>query len=176
MCGGQLEVGNGGMTTTEYMTHFSLWCLMKVRPHTSPTPTPTPALVWCSAGWACADYVCCACGGVQAPLLVGCDIENMSADTKMILMNTEAIAINQDPLGVQGHRVWSDAAPSPPTGASTLVTTKCVANAKYQQWTIGSDNKIRTAADGRCIDIDECDTGDEGDNVSVYPCHSLCVV
>ena len=24
-----LEVGNGGMTTTEYETHFSLWCLMK---------------------------------------------------------------------------------------------------------------------------------------------------
>ena len=25
-----LEVGNGGMTTDEYKTHFSLWCLMKV--------------------------------------------------------------------------------------------------------------------------------------------------
>lgn len=25
-----LEVGNGGMTTTEYETHFSLWCLVKV--------------------------------------------------------------------------------------------------------------------------------------------------
>ena len=23
-----LEVGNGGMTTTEYRTHFSLWCLL----------------------------------------------------------------------------------------------------------------------------------------------------
>ena len=25
-----LEVGNGNMTTTEYITHFSLWALMKV--------------------------------------------------------------------------------------------------------------------------------------------------
>ena len=25
-----LEVGNGGMTTIEYETHFSLWALMKV--------------------------------------------------------------------------------------------------------------------------------------------------
>ena len=25
-----LEVGNGGMSTTEYITHFSLWALMKV--------------------------------------------------------------------------------------------------------------------------------------------------
>ena len=26
-----LEIGNGGMSTTEYETHFSLWALMKVR-------------------------------------------------------------------------------------------------------------------------------------------------
>jgi alpha-galactosidase len=25
-----LEVGNGGMTTEEYRSHFSLWALMKV--------------------------------------------------------------------------------------------------------------------------------------------------
>jgi len=25
----KLEVGNGGMTNTEYKSHFSLWCLMK---------------------------------------------------------------------------------------------------------------------------------------------------
>eukprot|EP00483_Globobulimina_turgida_P002923 UN02928 len=61
-----LEVGNGGMSTTEYITHFSLWCIGK------------------------------------APLLIGCDITRMSADTRMILMNEEAIAINQDKLGVQG--------------------------------------------------------------------------
>ena len=24
-----LEIGNGGMSKTEYMTHFSLWCLAK---------------------------------------------------------------------------------------------------------------------------------------------------
>lgn len=27
---GMLEVGNGGMTTEEYRTHFSIWALMKV--------------------------------------------------------------------------------------------------------------------------------------------------
>ena len=26
-----LEIGNGGMSTTEYEIHFSLWALMKVR-------------------------------------------------------------------------------------------------------------------------------------------------
>ncbi|XP_062507907.1 uncharacterized protein LOC134184274 [Corticium candelabrum] len=66
-----LEVGNGGMSKTEYITHFSLWCLMK------------------------------------SPLLVGCDVRNMSQDTLTILTNKEAIAVNQDPLGVQGHKVNS---------------------------------------------------------------------
>merc|ERR1711963_641795 len=66
-----LEVGNGGMTTTEYRSHFSLWCLMK------------------------------------APLIIGCDVNNMDEDTRTILLNTEAIAVNQDPRGIQGRLVRS---------------------------------------------------------------------
>lgn len=64
-----LEVGNGGLSTTEYISHFSLWALIK------------------------------------SPLLIGCDLSSMSYDTYRILSNAEVIAINQDPLGVQGHRV-----------------------------------------------------------------------
>jgi alpha-galactosidase len=64
-----LEVGNGGMTVTEYKSHFSLWALSK------------------------------------APLLIGTDITNMTKETFEILTNHEIIAINQDPLGVQGKRV-----------------------------------------------------------------------
>eukprot|EP01126_Amoeba_proteus_P038717 TRINITY_DN4049_c0_g1_i9.p3 TRINITY_DN4049_c0_g1~~TRINITY_DN4049_c0_g1_i9.p3 ORF type:complete len:149 (+),score=22.06 TRINITY_DN4049_c0_g1_i9:590-1036(+) len=41
----------------------------------------------------------------KAPLLIGADITNLSDDIKAILMNKEVIAINQDPLGVQGHKV-----------------------------------------------------------------------
>ena len=63
-----LEVGNGGMTTTEDETHMSLWCLMK------------------------------------APLLIGCDVSNMTNDTRRILTNTEVIAVNQDPMGIQGKK------------------------------------------------------------------------
>ena len=67
-----LEVGNGGMSTTEYETHFSLWCLMK------------------------------------APLLIGCDVRNMSDDTVRILTNSEVIAVNQDKMGIQGNKVTTD--------------------------------------------------------------------
>jgi alpha-galactosidase len=67
-----LEIGNGGMTTTEYRAHFSMWALF------------------------------------SAPLLVGTDVSNMSADTREILLNRAVIAVDQDPLGQQGHRVKKD--------------------------------------------------------------------
>lgn len=42
---------------------------------------------------------------MKAPLLIGCDVRNMSPSTFRILSNEEVIAVNQDPLGVQGKRV-----------------------------------------------------------------------
>ncbi|CAI0431360.1 unnamed protein product [Linum tenue] len=45
---------------------------------------------------------------IKAPLLIGCDIRNMTAETKEILSNQEVIAVNQDPLGVQGRKVHSN--------------------------------------------------------------------
>ena len=41
---------------------------------------------------------------VKSPLLIGCDVTKMTNDTLMILTNKDVIALNQDPLGVQGHR------------------------------------------------------------------------
>ncbi|MCH98010.1 putative alpha-galactosidase/alpha-N-acetylgalactosaminidase, partial [Trifolium medium] len=41
----------------------------------------------------------------KAPLLIGCDVRNMTAETLEILTNKEVIAINQDSLGVQGRKV-----------------------------------------------------------------------
>jgi alpha-galactosidase len=64
-----LEVGNSGMSLTEYRAHFSMWCLL------------------------------------AAPLMAGNDIRGMSADIRDILANKEVIAIDQDPLGREGHRV-----------------------------------------------------------------------
>ncbi|MEI7730762.1 MAG: glycoside hydrolase family 27 protein [Verrucomicrobiota bacterium] len=42
---------------------------------------------------------------LAAPLMIGCDIRNMDAETRRILTNPEAIAVDQDPLGRQGNRV-----------------------------------------------------------------------
>ena len=67
-----LEVGNGGMSDSEYRAHFSLWAMM------------------------------------AAPLIAGNDIAAMSQATHDILANREVIAVDQDRLGVQGHRVWRE--------------------------------------------------------------------
>jgi alpha-galactosidase len=64
-----LQVGLGGMTDTEYRTHFSLWAEM------------------------------------AAPLLIGSDVRNATPATMKILLNRDVIAVDQDPLGIQGRVV-----------------------------------------------------------------------
>jgi len=45
---------------------------------------------------------------LAAPLLSGNDLTKMSPDTIALLTNREVIAIDQDPAGQQGDRVWSE--------------------------------------------------------------------
>ncbi|XP_042013413.1 alpha-galactosidase 3-like [Salvia splendens] len=44
---------------------------------------------------------------MKAPLLIGCDVRNITSETLEILSNEEVIAVNQDSLGVQGRKVYS---------------------------------------------------------------------
>jgi alpha-galactosidase len=45
---------------------------------------------------------------LAAPLLAGNDLPNMKPEVKAILTNKDVIAIDQDPLGKQGKRAYSD--------------------------------------------------------------------
>ena len=45
---------------------------------------------------------------LAAPLLAGNDLPNMKPEIQAILINREVIAIDQDPLGKQGSRVYSE--------------------------------------------------------------------
>jgi alpha-galactosidase len=45
---------------------------------------------------------------LAAPLLAGNDVAHMSPETASILMNKEVIAVDQDPLGKQGDRVYAE--------------------------------------------------------------------
>jgi alpha-galactosidase len=42
---------------------------------------------------------------LAAPLMTGNNLVTMEAKTRDILTNPEVIAIDQDPLGIQGHRI-----------------------------------------------------------------------
>ena len=60
---------------------------------------------------------------LAAPLLAGNDLTKMSEDTREILMNREVIAVDQDPLGVQGHRIWAQ--------GTTEIWAKRLTNGRY---------------------------------------------
>jgi alpha-galactosidase len=45
---------------------------------------------------------------LAAPLMAGNDLRDMKPEIHDILTNKEVIAVNQDPLGRQGRRVWKD--------------------------------------------------------------------
>ena len=53
----------------------------------------------------------------KAPLIIGTDVTNITAAALAILTNAEAIAVNQDPLGVQAAAVWSSAGTAVPGGS-----------------------------------------------------------
>ena len=106
-----LEVGNGGMTLTEYKTHFALWSITK------------------------------------APLLIGCDITKMTDDIKKILTNPEVIAVNQDSLGQQGHKIKRTEVELPegyqPTLRNTRLEVADCTGKINQKWYINKDGSIR---------------------------------
>ena len=109
----------------------------------------------------------------KAPLLVGCDVTTMTEETKSILLNPEIIAVNQDPLGIQGRKITSAQVYRPlgfKKNAETapLRIAPCKGTSS-QRWKINSDGSISNG-DGLCMDIYNCD-GSSGAQVEVYPCH-----
>ena len=79
-----LEVGNGGMNENEDRAHFALWCLLKA-----------PLL---STNSLFSHFL--------TLYKVGCDVTKMSNATFSTLSAKELIAVNQDPLGVQGDLIY----------------------------------------------------------------------
>ena len=132
-----LEIGNGHMSDTEYVTHFSLWSISK------------------------------------APLLIGTDLTKMSAAALSTLTNPEVIAVNQDPLGIQGKIVAYGTSQSPDAASRAIVANLSLpgVDPRRYQWTYNSqDGSIRSVFDGRCLSIDNCSTAD-GANIVLNNCH-----
>ena len=132
-----LEVGNGGMSLTEYKTHFGLWAISK------------------------------------APLLIGCDITNITDDIKNILTNSEIIAINQDKLGQQGHKIRRTFVPLPEDYKPVLYESELEImdcdDIIEQKWYINSDGSIRNNNENLCMEIPKC--VDYDTKAKTAPCH-----
>ncbi len=111
----------------------------------------------------------------KAPLLIGCDVTNMSAATLATLTNPEVIAVNQDSLGVQGNKVafaWSHSS-NTSTGVALTNCSSFSSNAepKRAEWKYNSqDGSIRSVPYGKCLSIENCDTTG-GASIVVTECH-----
>ena len=109
----------------------------------------------------------------KAPLLIGCDITKMSEEIKNILTNPEVIAVNQDKLGQQGHKIKRTeiVVPKeyePELRSSNLEVFECNGG-KNQKWYINEDGSIRNNNENFCIDIPNC--ASEDTTVSIFGCH-----
>jgi alpha-galactosidase len=93
---------------------------------------------------------------MAAPLITGNDITTMSAATQATLTNSDVIAIDQDPLGVQGQpisasttlEVWSKKLASPSSYAVVLFNrTTATANITVTWSSLGLTGTSATVRD-----------------------------
>ncbi len=69
----------------------------------------------------------------KAPLLVGCDITNMSNETLAILTNPEVIAVSQDPLGKQVSKALGPVFPNQKVNGLSLLSLSLLSVKAQQQ-------------------------------------------
>lgn len=118
---------------------------------------------------------------VKSPLLIGCDITKLTPEIKDILMNPEVIAVNQDKLGIQGHKIKSTQYYTKPrtkfmnffdfnqeNKEEYVVVNKCEGKLG-QKWTIMEDGSIRNQESGLCLTIPDCKK--EQADLMVQECH-----
>ncbi len=100
----------------------------------------------------------------KAPLIIGCDVRNISAAALSTLTNPEVIAVNQDPLGIQGKKV-AFAPSQSPKASSEAAIANCSSSSssidpRRHQWTYNpEDESIRSVFNGRCLSVARCVAG-----------------
>ena len=94
----------------------------------------------------------------KAPLIIGCDVTNMTKEIKNILMNREVIAINQDSLGEQGRKIKYKKIDLPENYnlyPEFLDISTCNGK-KEQKWYINENGAIKNNNEDLCIEIPNC--------------------
>jgi hypothetical protein len=106
------------------------------------------------------------------PLFLGTNVLNMSATTLETISNAAAIAINQDPLGVQGYQVDVGQVPVPYNGGTLLnLTSDCSPSVAANLWRLdAATGQISNAnSSGDCLAVYDCGNG-AGDVIFAYQC------
>lgn len=98
----------------------------------------------------------------KAPLIISCDITKMSDETYKILSNEEIIAINQDPLGIQGEKIKTNQSLSENednlSENKDIILARCDGTDR-QKWVIRNDGSIRNPDGEICLEIPRCHRG-----------------
>jgi len=103
---------------------------------------------------------------LAAPLIISANVRNISSYNLETYLNQEVIAINQDPLALQGIRLAG-----PPLSSKYQVTTAhtmtCDGSDPNQQWKYGTpmDQFLSNGATNMCLNLDDCTL-----DVIYYPC------
>ena len=93
----------------------------------------------------------------KAPLIIGCDITNMTKEIKDILINKEVIAINQDSLWEQGRKIKRMYVQLPKDFTHSLFKSEIEVvdcdGSNEQKWYINDDGSISNNNEDFCIEV-----------------------
>lgn len=115
---------------------------------------------------------------LKSPLIIGNDVRAMTKDdeTMSIIGNDEVIAVNQDALGFQGRRIWSDMMSEVPS----VILTKCAAavsasqqdDPASQQWKVQEDGTIINPLTMLCLQDNSLNniTDEESQHITLTSC------
>ena len=96
----------------------------------------------------------------KAPLLIGCDVTNITQNIIDILTNPEVISINQDSLGQQGRKIKYTQKYLPDDYQYDLAPTEIEVapcnGKKEQKWYINNDGSIKNNNEDLCMEIPLC--------------------
>lgn len=96
---------------------------------------------------------------VAAPLLISGSITEMSNYTLATYSNADVIAVNQDPLGKAGSRIYGSALNGGgPWGSNSPAGATPCSGDESQQWEMDSpyDRYVQRPLDGSCLNVDNC--------------------
>jgi hypothetical protein len=97
----------------------------------------------------------------------------MSKQVFELLTNPELIAINQDKLGVQGHKIKTE---QPKEDGNddylkdgNILLVKDCTGGNEQKWSVNNDGSITSLGSNFCIDIPNCNNG--WAQIDIFSCH-----